>query len=138
MSSNGHRVLCLYDGSTVSNRALDAAIGRARQGATGITILAVVPPRLWRAKQAQFQTPMEKHDEDFAKQQIELAKDICTQAGVKARGVLRAGAPLQVIVEESTKGFDAVVIGDRRSPTGAPSLAALVAPVAACEVIAIH
>jgi nucleotide-binding universal stress UspA family protein len=137
VSGNGHRILCLYDGSTVSSRALDAAIERARFHSTGITVLAVVPPRLWRAKQAQFQAPMEKHDEEFAKQQIELAKGVCKEAGVTVKGLLRAGAPLQVIVEESGKGFEAVVIGDRRSPTGAPSLAALVSPVAACEVIAI-
>lgn len=137
MSANGHRILCLYDGSTVSGRALDAAIEQARFHHTGVTVLAVVPPRLWRAKQAQFQTSMEKHDEEFAKKQIELAKTVCKEAGIGVKGVLRAGAPLQVIVEESGKGFEAVVIGDRRSPTGAPSLAALVTPVASCEVIAV-
>lgn len=135
--SDGHKILCLFDGSSVSSRALDVAIERARERGTGITVLAVVPPRLWRAKQAQFQMSMDKHDEEFARTQIDRAKTACKEAGVRSRGLLRAGAPLQVILEEAAKGYEAVVIGDRRSLTGAPSLAALVSPSATCEVLAV-
>jgi nucleotide-binding universal stress UspA family protein len=127
--------LAVYDGSTVSDRALQAALDRAKETGGRVTVLVVIPPRLWRAKRGQFQISPDKHDEEFSRTLIDRAKRLCAASGVKAKGLLRSGPPLGVILEESRKGYEAVVIGDRGNLTGAPSLASLVTPSASCEVV---
>ena len=115
----------VVDGSETGRRALDRALQRARERGTSVTLLAIVPPRLWRAKQAQFQASPDKHDEEFARGLLSEAKQICKREGVRCAGRLRAGPPADVITEEAGRGFDGVILGERRRTTGAPSLGAI-------------
>lgn len=133
-----NRILILYDGSSASDRALGFALERAGEIGATITILAVVPPRLWRAKRGQFQIPPHKHDEEFARAQIARAKATCRAAGIRSEGRVRTGAPVRVVSEEAGRGYRMLVLGNRGSPTGAPSLAALVSAPGGCEVVVIE
>lgn len=127
--------MVLFDGSAVAQRALLYAIDRAQAMSTGITVLAVIPPRLWRARRGQFQVQPYRHDEPFARAQLARAKDICRARGIRARGRVRNGAPIEVLIDEASKGYALVVIGERRNPSGAPSLGALLRDQAPCEVV---
>jgi nucleotide-binding universal stress UspA family protein len=132
------RILLVYDGSSVAERALGIAVDRARDGgSSGVTILAVIPPRLWRAKRGQFQIPPDKHDEEFVRTQIAHAKVVCGEAGIRCEGQVRTGPPVRVISEEAARGYGVVVLPSRPSLTGAPSLAALVRVPASCEIVAV-
>jgi nucleotide-binding universal stress UspA family protein len=131
------RLLLVYDGSSIADRALEAAIERASKTEGSITLLGVVPPRLWRAKRGQFQTPPEKHDEDFAREQLHRAQIRCKEAGVKADIRVRTGPPAHVIAEEAARGYDALVMFERRSLTGAPPLARVVAVPNGMEVVVV-
>jgi len=91
-----------------------------------VTCLAIIPPRLWRAKQGQFQMAPEKHDESFAHELLAAARARCEHARVEAHTLVRAGSPAAVLVEEAGRGYDALVLGERRAATGAPSLASIV------------
>jgi nucleotide-binding universal stress UspA family protein len=129
--------LLVYDGSSIADRALEAAIARALSDEGSITLLGVVPPRLWRAKRGQFQIPAEKHDEEFAREQLHRAQVRCKEAGVKADIRVRTGAPAAVIAEEAARGYGALVISERKSLTGAPPLARLVAVPQGMEVVVV-
>ncbi len=126
MSEEAGGLLVLVDGSETGRRALDVAVERARDKDLSLTLLAIVPPRLWRARQAQFQTSGEKHDEEFARELLAQAHRTAKQRGVHANERLRSGAPADVIVEEAARGFDAIVIGERRNLVGAPGLVSIV------------
>lgn len=131
------RLLLVYDGSSVSDRALQRAIERALASEATVTVLGVVPPRLWRAKQGQFVIPPEKHDEEFAHDQIRRARQVFGEAGVRTEGRVRTGPPVAVISEEAANGYEVVVLATRPSTTGAPDLAALVKVPPGCELLAI-
>jgi nucleotide-binding universal stress UspA family protein len=131
------RLLLVYDGSTIADRALEAAIARARSDDATVTILGVVPPRLWRAKRGQFQIPPDKHDEAFAHDQLARAKARCKEAGVRAETRVRVGAPAHVIAEEAARGFQVLVMPERHNLTGAPSLAKVLAVPAETEIVAV-
>lgn len=129
------RVLVLFDGSALAERALAHAIDRAHDLGAGLTVLAVIPPRLWRARRGQFQVQPYRRDEPFAREQLARAKGICRERGVSARGKLRSGPPASVVVDEASKGYALLVIGDRANPSGAPTLGMLVRQQAPCEVV---
>jgi nucleotide-binding universal stress UspA family protein len=131
------RLLLVYDGSTVSDRALDTAIARALGEDATVTVLGVVPPRLWRAKRGQFQIPPEKHDEAFAHEQLARAKQRCKDAGVRVETRVRTGPPAHVIEEEVAKGFQVLVMPERQNLTGAPSLAKVLALPQDTEIVAV-
>jgi nucleotide-binding universal stress UspA family protein len=137
MGSVSGRLLLVYDGSSIADRALEAAITRAAAAAGSITLLGVVPPRLWRAKRGQFQIPPEKHDEEFAREQLHRALVRCKEAGVKADIRVRTGAPAQVIAEEAARGYEVLVMIERKSLTGAPPLARIVAVPQGMEIVVV-
>jgi nucleotide-binding universal stress UspA family protein len=137
MESVSRRLLLVYDGSSIADRALEAAIERAAKSEGSITLLGVVPPRLWRARQGQFQTPPEKHDEEFAREQLHRAQIRCKEAGIKSDIRVRTGAPAHVIAEEAAHGYEALVMIERRSLTGAPPLARVVAVPNGMEVVVV-
>ena len=129
------RVLCVYDGSSVADRALDVAIDRARADDATITLLGVVAPRLWRAKRGQFQVSPEKHDEEFADRQLDRAKRRCVEAKLRAETLVRTGPPAHVIAEEAANGYRSVVLPERRSLSGAPPLSSIVAVPNGTEIV---
>jgi nucleotide-binding universal stress UspA family protein len=131
------RLLLVYDGSTIADRALDVAIERARSSGASIVLLAVVPPRLWRARRGQFQVSPEKHDEEFALAQLARARDRCHAAGIHTDQRVRTGAPAHAIAEEAATGYAAIVMAERRSLTGAPPLARVVVVPDGTEVVVV-
>jgi nucleotide-binding universal stress UspA family protein len=137
MQPDSGRILLVYDGSSIGDRALVVAIDRAIVADATITLLGVIPPRLWRAKRGQFQMAPEKHDEEFARAQLERAKERCREAGVKSESRVRTGAPAHVIAEEAGRGYGAVVIAERKSLTGAPTLSRVVALPNGVEIVAV-
>src|SRR5213594_3796482 len=120
------RILLVYDGSTVADRALLAAIDRARERSLSLTLLAVIPPRLWRARRGQFQMAPEKHDEEWAHAQLARAHAVAREARIHVEELVRTGPPAMVIGEEAARGYEVVMIATRPSLTGAPPLARVV------------
>ena len=137
MDAEPSRLLLVFDGSSIADRALEAALTRARSLGASITLLAPVPPRLWRAKRGQFQVSPEKHDEEFARDQLKRAHDRIKAEGVHVEQLVRVGPPARVIAEEIAKGYAALVIPERRSLTGAPPLARVVAVPDGTEVLVV-
>jgi nucleotide-binding universal stress UspA family protein len=131
------KLLLVYDGSSVADRALGQAVERALERGAVVTVLGVVPPQLWRAKQGQFVIPPEKHDEEFAHEQIRRAQKAFAEAGVHTEGRVRSGPPVAVISEEASHGYELVVLATRPTPTGAPDLAMLVTVPQGCELLAV-
>jgi nucleotide-binding universal stress UspA family protein len=131
------KLLLVYDGSSVADRALRLTIERALEIGASVTVLGVVPPRLWRARQGQFDVPAEKHDEEFAHEQIRRARMTFGRAGVHSEGRVRTGPPVAVITEEAAQGYSMVVLATRPTPTGAPDLAMLVTVPEGCELLAV-
>ena len=129
------RVLCVYDGSSVADRALEVAITLARTGDATITLLGVFAPRLWRARRGQFQFSPDKHDEEFAEAQLERAKLRCTEAKLRAETLVRIGPPAHVIAEEAARGYRSVVLPERRNLSGAPPLSSIIAVPNGTEVV---
>jgi nucleotide-binding universal stress UspA family protein len=121
--SNG--VLVLLDGSETSEHALEHAIGIALERSLPVTCVAVIPPRLWRARQGQFQISPEKHDESFARELLAAGRGRCEKAGVGVRTIVRSGSPAAVLAEEAAT-YDVLVVGERRPIEGAPTLASIV------------
>jgi nucleotide-binding universal stress UspA family protein len=137
MEPDPGQLLLVYDGSSIADRALVVAIERANASGASITLLGVVPPRLWRAKRGQFQMSPEKHDEEFAREQLARAEERCREAGVKSHTRVRVGAPAHVIAEEAGKGYVAVVFAERHSLTGAPTLSRVVAIPDGVEIVVV-
>jgi nucleotide-binding universal stress UspA family protein len=137
MQPDSGRILLVCDGSSIGDRALIVAIDRATASGATITLLGVIPPRLWRAKRGQFQMSPNKHDEEFARGQLERAQQRCREAGIKTESRVRTGAPAHVIAEEAGRGYGAVVIAERRSLTGAPTLSRVVAIPEGVEIVAV-
>lgn len=137
MTDDAKRVLLVYDGSSVADRALERTIQRALELQASVTVLGVVPPRLWRAKQGQFVIPPEKHDEEFAHEQIRRARHAMGEAGVHSEGRVRTGPPVEVITEEAAQGYAIVVLATRPTATGSPDLAMLVRVPDGCELVAV-
>src|SRR5439155_21641857 len=131
------RMLLVYDGSSVADRALEVAIARARTDHASITLLGVVAPRLWRAKRGQFQVSPEKHDEEFAREQLDRAKRRCREAGIRVETRVRKGPPAHVIAEEAGHGFLVVILAERRSLSGAPLLCSGIAVPDGTEVVGV-
>ena len=137
MDNGSRRVLLVYDGSSVADRALERTIERAVAIHASVTVLGVVPPRLWRARQGQFVIPPEKHDEEFAHEQVRHARQAIARAGVHSEGRVITGPPVAVITDEAAQGYEIVVLAARPTPTGAPDLAMLVRVPAGCELVAV-
>ena len=136
MTDASPRILLVYDGSSVADRALSVAVERALERHAVLTILCVLPPRMWRAKRGQFDLPPDKHDEGFAKEQVDRARGTCAQSGVRCEGRIRTGSPAAVISEEAAE-HELLIVGSRPSATGAPLLAELVKLPDGCELLAV-
>jgi nucleotide-binding universal stress UspA family protein len=132
------RFLVVYDGSSIADRALQAAIDRATADGATIMLLAVMPPRLWRARRGQYQIPAEKHDEEWARSQLARARDRSRDAGIHTEMLVRTGPPAEVIAEEAARGYAALFLASRPSLTGAPPLARLVTVPPVCEIVAVE
>jgi nucleotide-binding universal stress UspA family protein len=137
MTDDAKRVLLVFDGSSVAERALRRTIERALELEAIVTVLGVVPPRLWRAKQGQFVIPPEKHDEEFAHEQVRRARHTIGEAGIHSEGRVRTGPPVAIITEEASQGYTAVILATRPTPTGSPDLAMLVRVPEGCELVAV-
>jgi len=137
MDDGTRKVLLVYDGSTVADRALKRTIERALAIQASVTVLGVVPPRMWRAKQGQFLIPPEKHDEEFAHDLVRHARHAIAEAGVHSEGRVITGPPVTVITAEAAQGYSIVVLATRPTPTGAPDLAMLVRVPDDTELVAV-
>ncbi|MBI4729235.1 MAG: universal stress protein [Acidobacteria bacterium] len=135
MQAAAARLLAVFDGSSLTERALRRAVEIALERRARLTVLVVTPPRLWRGRRAQFDIPLESRDDDFARAQVARAKEICGALGIRAAGRLRSGPPVDVIVDEVSRGYDLVVIGDRGSLSGAKTVGERVREHVPCEVL---
>lgn len=131
------RILVVFDGSTLSERALVHALELGGGGAD-VTILMVIPPHLWRGKQAQFQVPPGQRDEAFAREQIARAKQLCRARGARVKARLRRGPPAEVIVDEASHGYDVLCLGEREPRGGAKTFGDVVRGRVTCEVVTVR
>ena len=113
-----NRLLVPVDGSTYAKRALEFAIGLAKICGSTITIMYVVPRRVYVAAQEAGFIPVPAliHDlEELGKEVLEEAEDMVQTAGVKSvEKVLIHGIPAEEILKTSDVGkYDMIVIGSR-------------------------
>jgi len=112
------KILVPVDGSPFAKRALEFAIGLAKAHDSTITIIYVVPRRVYvAAQEAGFLTvPALIHDlEEQGKKMLEEAEEVAQVAGVKTVDkVLIHGLPAEEILKRSeAEKYDMIVIGSR-------------------------
>lgn len=112
------RILVPVDGSTFAKRALEFAIGLAKICGSTITIMYVVPRRVYVAAQEAGFIPVPAliHDlEELGREVLEEAEGLVQAAGVKVVDkVLIHGLPAEEILKRSeAEKFDMIVIGSR-------------------------
>lgn len=111
------RILVPVDGSPYAEKALEFAIDLAKACSSTITIMYVVPRRIYAAAQeAGFVTiPALIHDmEELGKKVLEKAEGLSQAAGVKVDTVLIHGIAAEEILRKSQAGkYDMIVLGSR-------------------------
>lgn len=102
------RILVAYDGSEPARRALDTAIGLAKQSEALVAVVSVVPVHPGRV-------PIDPWDDALVHARaLHEAKELLAEHGIVAEFLEPSGDPartIERIVEEG--GYDTVVLGSR-------------------------
>jgi nucleotide-binding universal stress UspA family protein len=102
-----NRILVGVDGSKCSNEAVRYAADLSKKFNATVTLMHVYrPPETTRELPAH-----EKPDE--AKVKLDESKKILDDLGVGCKTIFGIGNPAGVILKESTKGYDLIVLGSR-------------------------
>lgn len=112
-------ILVATDGSEVASKAVEFAIGLAKQLGKGVILLSVVDKGLLvspSVPEGVTPTRIEEPTEDFLRQAaetcLEESEKLCRTNGVQSKKVIRAGDPAQEIIREAEKSkADLIVMG---------------------------
>ncbi len=111
------KILVPVDGSSDAKKALEFAIGLAKSCGSTITVMYVVPRRVYvAAQEAGFVTiPTLMHDmEALGKNVLEEGEKLAHAAEVNSDKTLVHGLPAEEILKKSVAGkYDMIVIGSR-------------------------
>ncbi len=106
------RILVCFDGSEWSQRALNEAINLAQKFDSHITVLSVIPKVCFlevgvdcATVEAIFKAEMEGN--------LNRARQILEEKGVKGETIILEGTPADVIVDYSKNAFDLIVLGSK-------------------------
>jgi nucleotide-binding universal stress UspA family protein len=113
------KILVPVDGSKASQKAAKYAIELAKQTGASLTLLSVIDKRFVVGQSVSASaspTHLKESVEDYLKQSAQSATDeiakICERYRIQYKAAIRAGHPVQEIVDEATKSkVDLIVIG---------------------------
>ena len=116
-----YKILVPTDGSETANKAVSYAVGLAKQLGAKITLLSIIN---FDGFMAEIVSAIDSPDyliepiEDYLKQSAEAylkeGEKICTKNGIQSKKVIRAGHPVEEIVNETVKSkVDLIVMGSK-------------------------
>ena len=113
------KILIPTDGTKASKKAIDYAIGLAKQTKASITILGVVDKSAFLAQSipasvtsTHLITPIEDYLSKLTESCVDKAVKQCSKKGVKPATVIRSGHPVEEIVKEARRSkSNLIVIG---------------------------
>ncbi len=113
------KILIPTDGTKASKKAIDYAIGLAKQTKASITILGVVDKSAFLAQSipasvtsTHLITPIEDYLSKLTESCVDKAVKQCSKKGVKPATVIRSGHPVEEIVKEARRSkINLIVIG---------------------------
>ncbi len=113
------KILVPTDGSETALCAVEYAVGLAKQTHASIVLVSVIDKSSLVAQAVPAETvpahliePVEEYLTNAAKVYLEQARKLCKKNGVKASKVIRAGRPVEEIIDEAEKSnADLIVIG---------------------------
>ncbi|UCH80677.1 MAG: universal stress protein [Nitrospiraceae bacterium] len=111
------KILIPTDGTRASKKAIDYAIGLAKQTKASITILGVVDKSAFLAQSIpasvssnQMITPIEDYLSRLTDSFIDQAVRQCRKKGVKPTTVVRSGHPVEEIVKEARRSKASLIV----------------------------
>ncbi len=111
------KILVPTDGSRASKKAIDYAIGLAKQTKSTITILSVIDKSVFlaqsipaRASSKRVITPIEDYLSNLTESYIDQAVKQCSKKRVKPVTVVRSGHPVEEIVKEARRSKSNLII----------------------------
>lgn len=113
------KILVTTDGSKTAGKSIRYAADLARQTGATILLLCVVDRNSVIAQSIPaFSTPthitesIEDYMKQAAQEYLSAAEKICRKKGVEAKGIVRAGHPVEEIIKEARKSkADLIVMG---------------------------
>ncbi len=113
------KILVPTDGSKASKKAIDYAIGLAKQTKASITILSVVDKSAFlaqsipaRASSKRIITPIEDYLGKVTESFIDQAVKQCSKKRIKPATVVRSGHPVEEIVKEARRSkCNLIIVG---------------------------
>lgn len=115
------KILVTTDGSKPATKAVEYAVGLAKQVGATITVLSVIDKRLFISQSIpavktplNLIEPIEDYLRQVAETYVEEAEKLCRKNEVQSRRVIRRGHPVEEIIKEARKSkVDLIVIGSR-------------------------
>jgi len=113
------RILVPIDGSKMSHKAAEYAVGLAKQTGALLTLLSVIDKRFvieQSVSASASPTHVKESVEDYLRQSAQSSTDeiekICKRNRIQYKAVIRTGHPVEQIVNEATKSkVDLIVMG---------------------------
>lgn len=113
------KILVPTDGSETSQKAVNYAVGLAKQTSASIVLLSVIDQSAFMATAVPADAapthliePLEEYLKLAAEAYLQEAKELCRKSGVKAEKVITMGHPVEEIIREAEKvNADIIVIG---------------------------
>ncbi len=113
------RILVPIDGSKMSHKAAEYAVGLAKQTGASLTLLSVIDKRFvieQSVSASASPTHLKESVEDYLKQSAQSSTDeiekICKRNRIQYKAIIRTGHPVEQIVNEATKSkVDLIVMG---------------------------
>jgi len=111
------KILIPTDGTKASKKAIDYAIGLAKQTKASITIIGVVDKSAFLAQSipanvtsTHLITPIEDYLSKLTESCVEKAVKQCSKKGVKPATVIRSGHPVEEIVKEARRSKSNLIV----------------------------
>jgi nucleotide-binding universal stress UspA family protein len=134
-------ILVGYDGSDASQRALDRALELARAFGSSLVLTSVAPVPAAVGRGTGALDPVDPPDRH--REELRIALEQATQAGIGAETVLGVGHPAEAIIDIAEEhGADMIVVGTREpgllERLLGQSTSSAVARRAHCDVLVVH
>ena len=112
------KILVPSDGSKTSQKAVNYAVGLAKQTGSSLILLSVIDKSSFipqsipsPATQKYITEPLEDYLKEASQAHLEEAAQLCTKNGVQSKTIIRSGHPVEEIIKEAKKSnVDLIVL----------------------------
>jgi nucleotide-binding universal stress UspA family protein len=119
------KILVPTDGSETALRAVEYAVGLAKQTHASVILVSVIDKSALVAQAVPSETvpahllePVDEYLTNAAKVYLEQARKLCKKDGIKASKIIRTGHPVEEIIDEAeNSNADLIVIGSHGRST---------------------